>query len=106
MNWTLLLMGFGLAVLMGAGLTSLFATVRPDWSARRRQLTAASILPGITLAATLLGILFISTREHGDSQSMEDLAIAAVVTIGGGFVLLALLGSLVGALVAGRGRRP
>ncbi len=105
MSWTLLFMGFGLAVLMGAGLTSLFATVKPGWSARRRQLTAASILPAITLVATLLGILFISMSENGGRESMEDLAIAAVATIGGGFVLLALLGSVVGALVTGRGRR-
>ncbi|HYX47220.1 MAG TPA: hypothetical protein VE820_10425, partial [Sphingomicrobium sp.] len=92
MNWTLLFFGFALAVLMGAGLTSLFATVKPEWSALRRQLTAASVLPGITAVATLLGIFFIFTSEHGESESMEGLAIAAVATIGGGFVVLALLG--------------
>ena len=69
------------------------------------RVAAASILPAITLVATLLGILFISMSEHGGMERMEDLAIAAVGTIGGGFVLLALLGSVVGALVAGRGRR-
>ena len=105
MNWTFLLIGFALAVFMGAGLVSLFATLRPQWSFQRRILTAASILPGITLVATLLGILFISTSEHGQGEKMEDLAIAALGTIGGGFTLLALAGGLIGAALAGR-RRP
>jgi L-lactate permease len=105
MNWTLVLLGFAMAVLMGAGMVSLFATIRPEWSARRRQLTAASVLPAITAVATLLGMLFIATAEHGASERMEDLAIAAVATMGGGFVLLALVGGLIGAVLAGRRHR-
>jgi L-lactate permease len=105
MTWTLVLLGFGLAVLMGAGLASLLTTVRPEWSARRRLLTAALVLPAITAVATLLGILFIATAEHGESERMEDLAIAAMATIGGGFTLLAVVGGLMGAALAGRRRR-
>ena len=105
MNWTFLLIGFALAVFMGAGLVSLLATLRPQWSTQRRILTAASILPAITAIATLLGILFISTTEHGQGERMEDLAIAAMATIGGGFTMLALVGGLTGAALAGR-RRP
>ena len=101
MNWTLVLVGFSLAVLMGAALVSLLVTIRPEWSARRRRLTAASILPVITLVATLLGILFVATAKHGESQRMEDLAIAALATIGGGLTLLALVGGLIGATLAG-----
>ncbi len=106
MTWTLVLLGFALAVLMGAGLASLFATVRPDWAARRRLLTAALVLPAVTAVATLLGILFIATAEHGQSKNMEDLAIAAVATIGGGFTAMGLIGGLIGAGLAGRRRRP
>jgi L-lactate permease len=102
MNTTLLLIGFSLAVLMGAGLASLLRTVKPDWSIRRRQLTAASVLPAITAAATLLGIVFIATTDHGESERMEDLAIAAVATIGGTFVVIALVGGLLGAMLSGR----
>ena len=101
MNWTLPLIGFSLAVLMGAAVVSLLVTIRPEWSARRRRLTAASILPVITLVATLLGILFVATAKHGESQRMEDLAIAALATIGGGLTLLALVGGLIGATLAG-----
>jgi hypothetical protein len=100
-NWTLPLIGFSLAVLMGAAVVSLLVTIRPEWSARRRRLTAASILPVITLVATLLGILFVATAKHGESQRMEDLAIAALATIGGGLTLLALVGGLIGATLAG-----
>jgi hypothetical protein len=99
--WSFILLGFATAVLMGAALVSLLATVKPGWSIRRRQLTAASVLPAITVIATLLGILFIATSEHGQGERMERLAIAAVATIGGGFTLLAFVGSLAGAVIAG-----
>ena len=104
MNWSLLLVGFALAVVMGAGLVSMLRTVKPDWSARRRQLTAAAVLPAITFVATLLGILFVSTAEHGQGEHMEDLAITALAIIGGGLTLLALVGGIVGAAIAGRRR--
>lgn len=102
MNWTLLLIGFALAVFMGSALVSLLVTIRPDWSARRRRLTAASILPAITAVATLLGILFIATAGRGENEQMRDLAVAAVATIGGGSTLLAWVGGLLGATLTGR----
>ena len=85
-------------------IVSLLATIRPEWSPRRRQLTAASVLPIVTAVATLLGILLISITEHGEGERMEELAIAAVVVIGGGFTLLALVGGLIGSVLAGRRR--
>jgi hypothetical protein len=102
MNWTLVLIGFALAVFMGSALVSLLVTIRPEWSPRRRRLIAAAILPAITAVATLLGILFIATANHGESEHMEDLAIAALATIGGGSTLVAWIGSLVGATLTGR----
>lgn len=102
MNWTLPLIGFALAVFMGSALVSLLVTIRPEWSPRRRRLTAASILPAITTFATLLGILFVATTSHGESEHMEDLAIAALATIGGGSTLLAWVGGLIGATLTGR----
>jgi mannitol-specific phosphotransferase system IIBC component len=105
MNWSFALIGFALAVFMGAALVSFLATIRPQWSVLRRLLTAASVLPLVTFLATLAAILFVSTAEHGQAQTMEDLAIAALATIGGGFTFLALAGGLVGAGLAGRRRR-
>jgi hypothetical protein len=104
MNWTLVLIGFALSVFMGSALLSLLITIRPEWSRRRRRLAAASILPAITAVATLLGILFVATADHGQSQRMEDLAIAAIGTIGGGFTLLAWIGGVVGATLTARRR--
>ncbi|MGH7125765.1 MAG: hypothetical protein ACREFI_15425 [Stellaceae bacterium] len=104
MNMSLLLIGFSLAVLMGAGLAALLATVKPEWSVRRRQLTAASALPVITAVATLLGILSIWNFERGRSESVEGLAIAAVATIGAEFIAIALVGGLLGAILSGRRR--
>ena len=104
MNWTFPLIGFALAVFMGAALVSLLTTIRPQWSARRRQLMAAAVLPVVSAVATLAGIWFISTAKHGQGERMEDLAVAALATIGGGFTLLALAGGLLGAVLAGRRR--
>ena len=105
MNWTFVLVGFALSVLMGSALVSLLITIRPEWSARRRRITAASVLPAITAVATLLGIIVIASADHGESEHMEDLAIAAVFTIGGGFTLMAWVGGLVGATLASRRQR-
>lgn len=104
MNWTFVLIGFALAVFMGSALVSLFATVRPEWSARRKRLTAASILPAITAIATLLGVLFVKSAAHDESENMVDLAVAALLTIGGGSTLLAWIGGLVGATLTSRRR--
>ena len=104
MDWTLILIGFALAVFMGSALVSLLATIRPEWSARRKRLTAASILPAITAIATLLGILFIATAGRAQDAHMLDLAISALATIGGGFTLLAWVGGLLGATLTSRRR--
>jgi MFS family permease len=76
MNLTFLLIGFALAVFMGSALVSLLLTIRPEWTARRRRLIAASVLPAIT----------------------------AIATIGGGFTLVAWIGGLVGATLTSRRR--
>jgi hypothetical protein len=102
MNWTLVMIGFALAVLMGAGLVALLAGIRPQWSARKRQLVAASVLPAITAVATLLALIFILAGNYDATGQMRDLATAALLTLGGGFTLLAFVGSLIGAVLAGR----
>jgi hypothetical protein len=104
MSFTFVLISFALAVFMGSALVSLLLTIRPEWSSRRRRLTAASVLPAITAIATLLGILFIATARHDESAHMADLAIAALATIGGGFTLVAWIGGLVGATLTSRRR--
>ena len=101
-NWTFIFLGFAMAVFMGSALVSLLMTIRPEWSARRRRLTAASVLPAITAIATLLVVLFVASANHGQSVEMEDLAIKALLTLGGGFTLLAWIGGLVGATLTSR----
>jgi multisubunit Na+/H+ antiporter MnhB subunit len=102
MNWTLVLIGFSLAVLMGAGLVALLAAVRPEWTPRKRELIAASALPAITAVATALVLVLILAGNYDATGQMRDLATAALLTIGGGFTVLAFLGGLIGALLAGR----
>ena len=104
MNWTFVLIGFALAVFMGFALMPLLATIRPEWSARRKRFTAAAVLPAATAVATLLGVLFVASADHRQSEHMEDLAIYAMLTIGGGFTLLAGIGSLIGATLSNRRR--
>ncbi len=99
------MMGFALSVLMGAGLVALLATIRPQWSARRRRYAAALVLPLITVVATLLGLLFIVAGNHDSTDHMKDLAISALIAIGGGFTLVSFGGGLIGATLAGRRHR-
>ena len=99
------MIGFALSVLMGAGLVSLLATIRPQWSARARRYVAALVLPVITIMATLAGLLFIVAGNHDSTHEMKDLAISALIAIGGGFTLLSFAGGLVGATLAGRRHR-
>jgi hypothetical protein len=100
MNWTIALIGFSLAVLMGAGVAALLAQMRPEWSLRRRGLVAASVLPGVTLVATLLGLVWIWTLEDPGGGNMRDLAASLIATVGLGATFLAFLGGLIGALLA------
>ena len=102
MNWTFVLIGFAMAVFMGSSLVSLLKTVRPEWTVRRRRLTAAGVLPAVTLAATAIGMVIVATADHGAGERMTDLALAALATFGGGFALLAWIGGLVGATLASR----
>jgi L-lactate permease len=104
MNWTFLLAGFALSLFMGAALVTLLGGLRPQWSSTRRRFIAASVLPAVTLVATLCGLAFISTADHGQGQTMEDLALRALATIGAGFALLALIGGWIGAALAQRRR--
>lgn len=99
------MMGFALSVLMGAGLVALLATIRPQWSARRRRYAAALVLPVITVVATLFGLLFIVAGNHDSTDHMKDLAISALIAIGGGFTLVSFGGGLIGATLAGRRHR-
>jgi len=106
MNWTMALIGLSLAVLMGAGLAALLAQLRPEWSARRRGLVAASVLPAVTLAATFLGLAWIWTLDDPGGGDMRDLAAGLIATVGLGFTLLAFLGGMIGALLSQHRRRP
>jgi len=106
MNWTMVMIGFALAVLMGAGLRALLTTIRPEWPRKKRVLIAAAVLPGITLIAMLLVLfLLFVTRPTGDA-GMHDLAIRVVLTIGGLFTGTAFVGSLAGAWLSQLRQRP
>ena len=100
MNWTMVLIGFSLAVLMGAGVAALLAQMRPQWNPRRRGLVAASVLPTVTLLATLLGLAWIWSLEDPGGGNMRDLAASLIATVGLGATLLAFLGGLLGASLA------
>lgn len=93
----MIMVGFALAVLMGAGLRALFTTLKPDWPMRKRVLMAAMVLPAITLVALgLVLLLLLATRPAGGSD-MHDLALRAVASVGALLTLTAFVGSLAGA---------
>lgn len=100
MNWTLVLIGFSLAVIMGAGISALLTQMRPQWSRRKRGFIAASALPSVTVVATLLALLWIKTLPDAGGGDMRDLAMSMVATVGLGFTLLGFFGGLIGAGLA------
>ena len=102
MDWTILLIGFSLAVLMGAGLSALLAQTKPEWSRKRRGFVAALVLPSVTVLVTLLGLVWIWSLEDPGGGNMRDLAASALATLGLGFTVLAFIGGLIGAGVAQR----
>ena len=99
MNWSFILIGFCLAVVVGASAVSILARIRPQWSGRRRLFTASVILPAVTILATAATIVAIVATGAGADQgeTMQDLVVATIVRFGALFTLLALAGSLVGA---------
>lgn len=105
MNTTFILIAFSLAVLMGASFAALLAQIRRGWTTRKRLLVAASVLPLITIAAVALGTAFILAEADTANDDMRDLAVAAILRLGGFFAILAFAGSLAGAALAQRGWR-
>ncbi len=105
MTWGLLAIAFALAVILGMAFSALLLQLRPQWSARKRMLVAASWLPGIVILLTLLGLLIVLLVGPGAGENMRDLALAATAAIGGLFAVLGFVGGLVGALLAEQKRR-
>lgn len=106
MNWAVLLIAFGMAVLLASWLDSQLARLRPLWSLARRLLAAALALPMLIVLLTLLGLAWLLISGPGTGENMGDLAIIATVSVGTLFTLLTAIGGLIGARIAGAGRKP
>ena len=105
MNWPFLIFAFCVAVLTGAIAATTLARMRPQWSERRRLLISALLLPAFTLFATLAGLAAILVTGPGDGENMQDLALAAVASIGVLFASVGFLGGVIGAGLRQRGMR-
>ena len=105
MNWTVLLLGFVLAVAVGAVLVALLATLKPAWPKRRRILIAATFLPGVTLVATFALMILIWSAKPAVGGDMHDLALRAVAAYGAIFTATALAGGVAGVMLARMRRR-
>lgn len=102
----MLLIGFLLAGVMGAGLGALLASLRPQWPDGRRMLLAASFLPLVTVVATVVMMLVVqSAKPAGGGGDMHDLALRAVAAYGAIFTAIAFVGGLAGALLTRARRR-
>ncbi len=106
MNWPAFIIAFGVAIIVGAFLEPRIADVRPGWSIWRRRLAAASLLPGLILFATILGLLWVLLAGPGTGENMQDLALVATGAVGLLFAVLTLAAGLLGASVAGKRREP
>lgn len=104
MDFKMLLIGFLLAAVMGAGIAALLAALRPSWPQSRRLVIAASFLPLVTVIATVAMMLVIRSARPASGGDMHDLALRAVATYGAMFTAWAFVGGFAGALLA-RSRR-
>lgn len=105
MNWSFLLFAFCIAVVTGSIAATTLASLRPEWSERRRLLASALVLPALTLLGAAVGIVALLLSGPGEGENMSDLALAALSAIGGVFALLAFVGGLIGAGLRQRGMR-
>jgi hypothetical protein len=102
MNWLVLIVTFAIAVLVGAFLATTLGRTRSDWSTRRRLWTAALALPGFIVFATLLGVGCTMTAMPAQGAGNRDLVIAVYAMLGAVFLVITLVGGLVGAFAAVR----
>lgn len=102
MNWLVLILTFCVGALMGAFFSRLAARSRPNWTARRRSLLAASILPCLIGVLTLGGLGWIVLTGPGAGENMQDLALVVTAIVGSILAGLAFLGSFVGASLEAR----
>jgi hypothetical protein len=101
MIWALLAAGFFVAATMGAAVASLLTTIRPEWPRKRRLLTAASVLPAITLVAGL-GVAILGCSTSG--PMMRGAIFLVILAWAAGFALLGFVGGFLGALTSARAR--
>jgi hypothetical protein len=73
---------------------------RPGWSKRRRQVVAASFAPGLILAGTAIGLLYVAATAPADGWG--DLAMGAILAMGVWIALTALVAGFAGALLGSR----
>lgn len=99
MNWVTLIVAFAVAVAVGAFLARLLERSRPGWTRQRRLWTAAAVLPGFLIAATLVGEAWVMATG-ADTGGMRDLALFAVALVGAVLAAIAFAGGLVGASFA------
>ena len=103
MNWLVLIVTFAISVMIGGFLATTFSRARKgEWSRRRRLWTAALALPGFMVFATVLGIGCTMTVMPTQGQGNRDLVIAVYGLLGAMFLVITLVGSLVGAFAAVR----
>jgi hypothetical protein len=102
MVWALVAAGLFLAAFMGAALASLLTTIRPEWPRRRRLLTAATVLPAITLVAGLCVALLGAVTAD---SSMRSAIFLIVLIWSAAFAGLGFAGGLIGAMMSFSARR-
>ena len=105
MNWLVLIIAFAVALMIGAFAATMLERSRPEWSPMRRLWTAALALPGFIALATLFAVGCTMAAMSGPGQGNRDLVTAVYTMVGIVFLLISLVGSLIGAgIVVRKGR--
>ena len=103
MNWLVPILTFVIAIWLSVFLARLLERNRTGWTDRRRAWVAASVLPAFILFLTFVGMAWILIGP-GPRKGLLDLWLVVTAALGAVCAAVALVGGLVGASFARRGR--
>lgn len=104
MNLLVLIAALTIAGVFAAFLKSVLKRRRTHWSARRQQWTAVLAIPVGILVATAVRIAWVVISGPPRGENTKELAIAVTAVVGGYFVIVALVGGILGVRLA-KGRK-
>ena len=105
MNWLVLIIAFALGALVAAAAVRRFRQTAAGWSAVRRVVSAAALVPAALLALVSVGTIWARATLPDGGEGGRQITTFVIMIVGAVLCVPALLGGLVGAVLVERGGR-